>query len=303
MLRISFWLCCLLGVVTPALGQVTVEVLQEQDQFLPGEALPTAVRITNHSGQILHLGTDDDWLTFLVESKDRTIVPKSGDVPVRGEIILPSNKVLTKRFDLAPYFSVSLPGPYSITATLRIPGWNNEFTSRPKKFDVIEGAKLWEQEVGIPEASGAASGNPELRKYILQQAHYLKSQLRLYLRLTDGSGAKVFKVFPVGPMVSFARPEPQVDRDSNLHLLYQDKPRSFDYTVFNPNGEIVRHQTYDYINTRPRLQPDGDGRVSVVGGTRRVTAKDVPEPTPEELLGEKPATPVMPPIEAKPGKP
>jgi hypothetical protein len=302
MKRISLWLCLLLGTLTPALAQVTVEVTQEQDEFLPGEAIPTAVRITNRSGQTLPLGAEDDWLTFLVESHDREIVPKTGDVPVKGEFFLPSSKVATKHVDLAPYFSATLPGAYSVTATVRIKGWNTEFTSPPRKFDVIEGAKLFEQEVGIPEAPGSTNTSPEIRKYILQQAHYLKSQLRLYLRVTDGSGGKVFRVFPVGPMVSFGRPEPQVDRFSNLHLLYQDKPRSFDYTVFNPDGRVVCHQTYDYLTTRPRLQPDGDGRVMVVGGTRRVTADDVPPPTLEELSGDKPPAPA-PPAQAKPAKP
>jgi hypothetical protein len=298
MIRSSFWLCFLLGALTPALAQITVEVTQEQEQFLPGEALPTAVRITNRSGQILRLGLDDDWLTFSVESQDRSIVPKIGEVPVRGEIILPSSRIATKRVDLAPYFSASLPGTYKVIATVRIPGWNQEFNSQPKKFDVIEGAKLWEQAVGVP---GSTNGSPEMRKYILQQAHYLKSQLRLYLRVTDGSGARVIRIFAIGPMVSFAQPEPQVDRYSNLHVLYQDKPRSFDYSVFNPDGEVIRHQTFDYTGTRPRLQPDGQGQVSVMGGTRRVRANDVPKPTPEELLGEKPAT-SAPPVEVKPAK-
>jgi hypothetical protein len=302
MKRISLWLCFLLTALTPALAQVTVEVTQEQNQFLPGEKIITAVHITNRSGQTLRLGVEDNWLTFSVESHDREIVPKNGDVPVTGEFLLSSSKVATKRVDLAPYFSASLPGAYSVTATLRIKGWDREFTSAPKKFDVIEGARLWEQEVGLPQTMGSTNTVPETRRYILQQAHYLKSQLRLYLRLTDGAGQKTFRVFPIGPMVSFGRPEPQVDRMSNLHLLYQDKPHSYDYTVFNPDGQVIVHETFDYLNSRPRLQPEGDGRVSVAGGTRRVTANDVPPPKPEDLLSDKPVEPV-PPVEAKPQKP
>jgi len=188
MKRTSLWLGFLLTALTPALAQVTVEVTQEQDQFLPGETIITAVHITNRSGQTLRLGAEDDWLTFSVESHDREIVPKTGDVPVTGEFLLPSSKVATKRVDLAPYFSASLPGAYSVTATVRIRGWERDFASPPKKFDVIEGARLWEQEVGVPQPAGATNATPETRKYILQQAHYLKAQLRLYLRLMDGAG-------------------------------------------------------------------------------------------------------------------
>src|SRR5947209_7441918 len=84
----------------PTRAQVTVEVLQQQDQFLPAESLPTAVRITNRSGQTLHLGTDEDWLTFAIEGREGIIVSKLGDAPVAGEFTLASSKMATKRVDL-----------------------------------------------------------------------------------------------------------------------------------------------------------------------------------------------------------
>ena len=302
MKRIGLWLCFLLAAMSSAPAQVTVEVTQEQDQFLPGETIMAAVRITNRSGQTLRLGAEADWLTFSVESRDREVVPRNSDVPVTGEFLLPSSKVATKRVDLAPYFSAGVPGGYSVTATVRIKEWSRDFSSQPRKFDVIEGSKLWEQEIGVPRPAGATNATPEIRKYILQQARYLKTQLRLYLRVTDASGGKVFRVFPVGPMVSFGQPDPQVDQLSHLHLLYQDKPHSYNYTVFNPDGGVILRQTYDYLNSRPRLHLEGDGRITVTGGTRRVTANDWPAPKPEDLLGNKSVAPV-PPVEVKPPKP
>jgi len=292
MKQIGLWLCLPLVALSPASAQVTVEVTQDQDQFLPGEAIITAARITNRSGQTLRLGAEDNWLTFSVESGDRGVVPKSGDAPVTGEFLLPSSKVATKRVDLAPYFSASIPGRYSVVATVRIKDWDREVSSPPRKFDVIEGAKLWEQEIGVPGSASATNSTPEVRKYILQQAHYLKTQLRLYLRLTDASGAKVFRVRAIGPTVSFGQPEPQVDKFSNLHVLYQDRPHSFNYTVFNPDGDVLLRQTYDYMDTRPRLQPDGQGKISVAGGSRRVTPNDWPAPKPEALSDDGPKPPI-----------
>jgi hypothetical protein len=274
--------------LSPASAQVTVEVTQDQDQFLPAEALPTAVRITNRSGQTLHLGQEADWLTFSVQSRDVEIVPKSGEVPVAGEFALESSKVATKRVDLAPYFSLGHSGRYSVTATVHIKDWNQDITSQPKNFDIIEGARLWEQDVGVPNSSNPTNATPEVRKFILQQANYLRAQLRLYVRLTDASGAKTFRVFPIGPMVSFGRPEPQVDKFSNLHLLYQGGSHTFNYTVVNPDGEIIAHRTYDYVDKRPRLQPDQDGKILVVGGVRRVSPSDVPPYKPPPPAEEAP---------------
>jgi hypothetical protein len=259
-------------------AQVKVEILQTQDQFLPGESLPTAVRITNRSGQTLHLGSDEDWLTFSMDARDGSVVAQTGDAPVLGEFTLASSKMATKRVDLAPYFSLTRPGRYSIIATVKIKGWDNAIVSLPKDFDIIEGARLWEQAVGIPKTS-AENAAPEVRKYVLQQANYIKGQIRLFLRVTDSSGSKTFRVLPIGSMVSFSRPEPQVDKFSNLHVLYQNGPHSFSYSVFNPEGELLAHDTYDMArDAHLRLQADADGKISVAGGIRRMTSDEQSAP-------------------------
>jgi hypothetical protein len=105
------------------------------------------------------------------------------------------------------------------------------------------------------------------------------------MRLTDASGAKTFRVVPIGQVVSFSRPEGQVDKWSNLHVLYANGAHSFSYTQFNPEGELLVRETYDYATTRPRLQINEEGKISVTGGARRVTPKDVPLTKPAE--GEK----------------
>jgi len=273
---LGLWLMLLAAALPPVSAQVTVEVTQEQDQFLPAESMPVAVRITNRSGQALRLGQGEDWLTFSVESRKSEVVPKIGEVPVAGEFVLESSRVATKRVDLAPYFVLNRPGRYSVTATIQIKDWNQSLRSEPKNFDVIEGARLWEQEIGVPDSAAGTNATPEVRKFILQQANYLKSQLRLYVRLTDASETRTFRVFPLGSLVSFGRPEPQVDKFSSLHVLYQEGPHAFIYTVVNSDGEIITRRTYDYVDKRPRLVPDTEGKVLVTGGVRRPTAKDVP---------------------------
>ena len=133
-----------------AAAQVSVEVVTEQDQFLPSESVPLAVKITNRSGQPLHLGADANWLTFDVESDDGFIVVKNGEVPVTGEFDMGSSQVATKRVDLKPYFNMTRPGRYHVVATLRIKDWKIELASPAKSFDVISGVKLWSQDSGWP---------------------------------------------------------------------------------------------------------------------------------------------------------
>ena len=287
-MRYCWWsLLILLGLIASAPAQVTIEVRQEQDQYLQGESMEVIVRITNLSGQTLHLGEDPDWLTFAVASPEGLVVNKTDNPPVQGEFDLESSKVAIKRVDIAPYFVFSHAGRFGVVATVRIKDWGTEIASRPRYFDIIDGVKIWEQLVGIPKSGGDTNSQPEVRRYSLQQANYLRGQVRLYLRVSDGYG-KVVKVFPIGPMVSFGRPEsPQVDHLSHLHVLYQNGPVSFSYTEFDPNGELVARRTYDYVNTRPHLSVDIEGNIVVTGGQRRETAHDVPPP--KETATDKPA--------------
>lgn len=271
-------------------AQVTVSLTLDQDQFLPSEALPVAVHITNQSGQTLHLGADPDWLTFSVEAADDFIVVKKSDPPVQGEFELDSSQVATKRVDLEPYFDLKRPGHYRISATVHIKDWGVDITSPPRGFDVISGAKLWSQVFGVPLPSGVTNRPPEVRKYTLEEANYLHSQLRMYVQVSDESGAIIFKVRPIGLMVSFSQPEAQLDRFSNLHVLYQSGATSFLYTVINPSGNIVRQEVYDYLNVRPRLRVGDNGSITVYGGVPRVQPQEIP--------------PVIPPVESSaPAKP
>jgi hypothetical protein len=260
-------------VFSRASAQVNVEMTLDQNQFLSGESLPVAVKITNLSGQPLHLGADPAWLTFNVESADGFVVIKNGDVPVTGEFDLASSQLAIKRADIAPYFVMSKPGRYHVIATLRIKDWSVEVSSPAKSFDVISGAKIWEQEFGVPSAT---NGAPEMRKYVLEQANYLAAQLRLYVQLSDAAESRIYKVFALGPMVSFGPPEAQVDRFGNLHVLWQSGAQAFAYTVVNPAGDIAHQEIYDYFTARPRLSVNDTGDVVVVGGVRRVKPVELP---------------------------
>jgi hypothetical protein len=281
-----------LGFVLSGRTQVTVEVVMDQEHFLVGEAIRAAIKVTNRSGQTLHLGDEPDWLTFSIQSKNGYIVTKNGEVPVKGEFTLKSGQVATRRVDLAPYFVLDQIGRYQITTLVRIKEWDTTVGARPKFFDVINGAKIWSQNFGMPMASGATNRSPEVRKYTLEQANYLRTQLRLYLRLTDGDGSRVIKVLPLGPMVSISNPEPQIDRDNNLHVLYQHGARSYLYNVITPAGDVVVRQMHDITATRPKLQADEKGNLFVAGGARHFTSNDLP--TAAEADSESDAPTVTP---------
>jgi hypothetical protein len=250
-----------------------VELALDQDQFLPSESVPVAVKITNRSGQRLHLGADADWLTFNVESADQSVVIKNSEVPVLGEFDLESSQQAIKHVDLQPHFAMTKQGRYKLTATLNLKAWSATVSSLPKAFDVISGAHIWTQDFGVPTGTNSA---PEVRKYTLEQANYLRSQLRLYVQVSDVAEARVYQVTALGPMVSFAQPEAQVDRVSQLHVLWQTGAQGFAYCRISPNGTLLQREGYDTFTSRPRLVVNETGDILVDGGTRRLHPAELP---------------------------
>jgi hypothetical protein len=274
------FLSAIFGLMLPmfvfnASSQISVDVQLDQNQFLPGESLPVTVRVTNLSGESLHLGADTNWLTFLVESKDGFVVIKKSDPPVQGAFDLGSSEVAIKHVDLAPYFTLNRDGRYKVTATVHIKNWGQDISSAPKEFDLIDGAVIWTQTFGVPNP-GATNQPPDVRQYTLIEANYLRSQLRLYVQVSDESQLRILKVRAIGPMISFSDPQAQLDSAGNLHVLYQSGARAFTYSIVTPDGDIARQETYDYVNIRPRLRGDSNGDITVYGGVRRVTPDQMP---------------------------
>lgn len=264
-------------------GQVTVEVAYDQDQFLRDESLPLSVRVTNRSGQTLSLGADNSWLVFTVENVEGSVVTKLGEVPVEGPFTIKSSQTAHRLVDLMPYYELK-PGRYRIAATVKIREWAQEVVSPPARIEIVNGTTIWEQVVGVPDPDG---GPPTARKYMLQQARYLKD-LVLYLRVSNEAETQVKRVVPLGKLLSFSRPEAQVDATSQLHLLFQDGPKSFNYSVMNSDGQLMRRERHDYAGSRPRLKPGKDGGIQVTGGVRRLSKTDFPMVSSDTVTNDVP---------------
>ena len=273
MKNIVLSLALLLAFAGALCAQVSVEVMLGQNQFLPNESIPVRAQVVNNSGQTIVFGKED-WLSYSIEARDGLVVLKSGEPPQPHDFDVKSSEMATTpRTDLAPYFTIARPGRYTVTATVRIKDWDRAIVSAPKIFDVVSGNRLWAQEFGLPQAA-TNHGAPEVRKYILQQAT-MERRTRLYFELTDAMETKVFRVAPLGSVISFSDPKARLDQYSFLHLLYQEGSHTYSYAVFNPDGDLTVRQTY-YANSNPRLSVDDTGTVTVTGGVRHPADNDVP---------------------------
>lgn len=277
----AFFLVVLATLAARSLAQVSVEVTFDQEQYFANERMLAAVRIANLSGRTLKLGTDDEWLDFSVEADDGGIVRQLEKPPVKGEFELPNSGRATRWVDLAPCFDMGKPGRYRITAFVKIADLEMDVVSARVGVNIVKGTTVWEQTFGMPVKAGETPGPIEVRRFELVQATNTKS-VQLYVRISDLNGTKVFKVFALGPLLTFSRPEGRVDRQGNLHALFQVSARMFTYNVVGPSGEHLIRQTYQYTSSRPKLYADSESAISVVGGYRIVHETDVPPPPADE---------------------
>ncbi len=290
MKRISLIVAALVGwIVLPAGAQVDVRISTTQEQFLPAESLEVAVKIGNFTGAPLKLGTHPHWIAFTVERSDGGVVNKVSEPADVGEFTLQQSTTGTLRFDIAPQFALQQPGTYRITATLTPIDGRETFASAPLLVEIINGVRLNEDRTfGFQKPDGSM----EYRKFILQQANFLK-HLRLYLRVTDANESQTLKVLQLGPMVTFEPPRWVMDRQSHLHVLHQLGPDNFRYHDIDPDGEIRVRQTWRFSGRRPELRVNESGQIAVVGGVRRPDRSDLPVATAPEAAGSE-ARPVPP---------
>ena len=149
---------------------------------------------------------------------------------------------------------------------------------------------MWSQDFGVMVATNTA---PEPRKYTLIKANYLREQLRLYVQVSSGAGDRVYQSRGAGAAGVVQPPEEQVDRVSQLHVLWQTGAQSFSYLDRRPGRRIVSREIYDNFNSRPRLTVNASGEVVVLGGVRRAKVSDLPA-APAKAVKPQPLFPAWP---------
>lgn len=248
-----------------SMAQMVLELELPQKQFIRNEMLPVRLRIINTSGQKVKVGEVADWLTFSVETRESRVLTPLQPIVGGGQFEMEPAESTTKTLDLGIGYDFSEPGSYRVSASARFPSLNLSVNSPTVSFDIVRGTQLWEEAVGVPVTNAAA---PVMIRYSLLQSYHLK-ELHLYVRVTRDADDSVVRVQPLGSVVSFAAPEKVIDRASQLHVLFQSGPRSFDYCRVSASGDLVNREVYDLTSSRPRLKQDTAGAVVVAGGVSR----------------------------------
>jgi hypothetical protein len=271
--------------LTTAHAQIEVNLSLRRTLYLVYEPLIVTVSIRNLSGAELTLSDTpkNRWFGIIVDTVDgQPIAPNNPNYSNEPVQIAPGQTV-RRSVNITPLFPLGEFGTYRIRATVYAQTFNRFFSSPPLGFEITEGRKLWEQDVGVPPGSGAQG---QTRLYTLL-AHRLPSATMLYLRVQDPERGVIYCTSQLGRFVSFGNPSVLLDRGNGVHILHNMAPREYLYSHFNIDGKVQKQQAYREVTSRPVLVEDGETGVAVLGGTPYDPKATPPE---RELpgLGERP---------------
>lgn len=268
-----------------AAAQINVDIGFKRKLFVLYEPIVAVVSISNLSGRDLVLDNADNhrWFGFNIETGDgRPIPPNNPDYELGRVAIAPGEK-LTRAVNITPLFPLQEFGPYRIKATVYSGTFGRFFSSRAQTIEVTDGRPIWQEVVGVPGGDG-----PPVLRTITLLSHKLSRSTRLYARIEDKAGGKIYAMHQLGPYLTFGRPEVMLDLRNEIHVLQNSAPKQFLYTHLGLSGEILGQQAYLEAGGRPGLVKDAEGQVQVAGGRPYTPGEEEAKAEAADKAGDRP---------------
>ena len=259
---------CILAITwlahTSASAQFATSLVLPKTNYLSYEPIPGTVTITNRSGgDIVMTGRgESNWLSFDVTDGTGRSLPSIG-IAQEKPFIFKAGSSIAEKVMLSSHYSLTDLGSYAVTATIFHPPTQQYYTSNRVRFNVMDAKAFWEQPIGVP------AGYPEagrIRRYALVNFRDV-DRSNLYFRLLDDKSKQTLATFELGPVSISTEPQPILDHENTLHVLFLALPKLHCYSILSPDGKLKKREYYKTVEeNRPSLVSAPDGSVSVRGG-------------------------------------
>ena len=258
MIRFTVALAMLLLAIS-ARAQIQVDLKFKRLQYIAYEPVVATMTITNLAGRDIELRDHkgQPWYGFEVTGGEGRNLPPLPH-PAEPALRIAAGTTVTRKINLTPIFPISDLGVYHVRANVFFADLNKFFYARAKVFEVTNARPIWQRTVGDPTAAG-------VRTFSLMSNRF-PDHTSLYVRVEDKENNLAYATYSLGRMISFDEPHAEVDRENRLHVLHCSAPRIWSYSVINPDGHLLKHETYSQARTAPRLRRTNDARVAVSGG-------------------------------------
>lgn len=275
-----------LGALTAsASAQLEVQVSEQKDTFLLYEPIPLIVSIRNYSGRTVQLedSGEHSWLSFVVAGEAGNFIPGVGKLETQEPVLVPAGETISRTVDVLPLYDLREQGSYRVQAAVELNGVQS--ISTPISLTIINGRELWSQTAGLPPTD---KGEDEYRTYSLVARSSSTAPDLLHVCVRDEAHQLVYGLIPLGEFLTLTPPTAQVDKEGDLHVLYQTGPRSYGYVQIDPYAKILDKAVYSDFVSLPQLVSQA-GVVTVQGGELiypksdhvMTNDEDVPPPKPK----------------------
>jgi hypothetical protein len=239
----------LLLLAPDASAQIGLRLDAKFKRYLRYEKIDLTLLIHNYSGNTLIFGGEDmqdnGKLSFTIDTQSRQLVSALDPTanPLRGIILRPGERrELT--LTLNALYDLQREDVYTVCANIEHARLPNIHQSEACTFEVREGTRLLEKNIGLPAANDSA----------------MIASLQVSLMLfNDGIGTiyclraeddeHVYGTFRIGPYISGSKPQMDADSSSAIHVLVQVRPRLYSYAIYSMvAGEVKLRQQQYYVS-------------------------------------------------------
>ena len=283
---IFFALVFFVAVATQA--QIQVGLKLKRLQYIAYEPVIATLTITNMAGRDVELrdAAGQHWFGFEVTSGEGRSLGPMANVAPESPLTIEAGKTVTRKINLTPIYPINDFGSYHLRANVYFADLGKYFYSTTKVFQVTDGRPIWQKTVGMPDGVG---GGGNTRTFSLLSNRF-PDHTSLYARVENKESGVVFSTFSLGRSIAYDEPEAEFDRGNQLHVLHCASPRSWAYSRIGLNGELLEHDIFMQIKSRPHLRHTADGMVAVHGGMRESLIAQSPR-NPAPKLSTRPVGP------------
>jgi hypothetical protein len=280
---------CLFLAVARGEAQIQLDLKFKRLQYIAYEPVMATLGITNLAGRDVELHDTEGqaWFGFEVTGSEGQPIAPIATGSTQGPLRIEAGQKVSQRIDLASLYSVHDFGTYHVRAHIYFADLGKFFYSASRVFEVTDARPIWQQTVGIPDGVAAPG---DARTYSLLSNRF-PDHTSVYVRVQDRDTGIVYATYSLGRSIAFEKPQAEIDRANQLHVLHCAAPRAWTYSRVGLNGELLGHSSFMETKTRPRLVRSANGEVAVQGGVIEASAaqtKTTRDTAPRPKLSDRP---------------
>lgn len=256
-------------------AQLAMNLKLNGQSYIKHEKIYARLTVKNQSGQTIVFGSNEK-LKGEISLKIETIkgeTPKIVQAPVYeiNDIILHAGERHTFDIPITRYYEFPNDGKYRLKAVVTYSQLPKAYETSQVEFSIVSGNTVWSTLVGVPMDDDQQI---DQRRYSI--ISYFDGSSKIFCLLVDDE-KRIYGLTKVGFDIGTVKPQCEIGRLSNLHLLIQNSATIFSYFVYDINCKLEDKEVYKKADehTIPQLVKDEKtGRIHVVGGILAVEGED-----------------------------